>query len=226
MTKYFGGVYPNAKEIIGIDLSPVPQREFPPQVTFVQGDFRTLITSSEHSHFSSNSFDYVFSRMLVFGMTDWAGYIAQAKDLLAPGGWLELQEIHKTYYDENGTILSGSWEWLQEQSDAWTMRGLDMHCGPKLEGYLRDAGFEDITVKRFRWMYGPREGHPETDLIASYSSQYLFNANFGAFVKVLGTQKTPEELNTIEKQMREDMSYSEDGKHNHFFVVYGRKPYV
>ena len=224
MTRYLATVYPSAKEIIGIDLSPIPDRETPRQVTFLQGEFRALVASSEHPELASHSFDYLFSRMLVYGMTDWPGYIAQARDLLASGGWLELQEIHTVYYDENENLFSGSWGWLKEQSDAWAERGLDIHCGPKLEGHLRDAGFEDIHVKQFRWMFGPRKGHPETDLIASYSSQYLFNANFGAFKKVVGPKKTPEELSTIENQMREDMSYSEDGKHCRFFVVYGRKP--
>jgi SAM-dependent methyltransferase len=220
MTLGFAKSFPLAAEIIGVDLSPVPQRNTPDQVTFIQGEFRSLV-SSGHPKLLPKSFDYIFSRMLVFGMTDWPGYIKQAFELLAPGGWLELQEIHTVYHDEKKQLLSGSWTWLQEQSDAWAQRGLDIHCGPKLEGYMRSAGLQDVHVKRFRWMFGP--GHPQTDLIPSYTTRHLFDANFGAYKKIVGPRKSAQELAEVETRMREDMSYSEDGKHCEFFVVYGRK---
>lgn len=224
MTRHFAKTFTSATDVLGVDLSPVPTQESGERVKFLQGDFRRLAEDLRDSELQPGSFDYIFSRMLVYGMTDWPGYVSQAKTLMSPGGWLELQEIDMSaLFDENQAPISESWAWLSEQQAAWANRGLDMSCAPKLEGYLREAGFVNVQVKEFRWMFGSWHGHSETDLIARYSTKYLFDANFGAFTKVCGPSKTPAELEEAGREMRESYSW-EDGKHNRFFVVYGQKP--
>ena len=218
MTRSFADKYASAHDVIGIDLSPVPNPGTDNKAIFLQGDFRTYAEDHVDSNLLEGPFDYIFSRMLIYGMLDWPGYINQAKQLLTSGGWLELQEIDMTgMFDNKQDLISSSWGWLQEQQAAWAERGLDMSCAPKLQGYLEDAGFVDVHAKEFRWMFGPRDGHPETDFIAKYSTTYLAGANFGAFKKVCGPSKTAAELRKVEQDIHESYSWSEKGNHLRFF---------
>ena len=224
MTSYFSTTYPAARDIIGIDLSPVPPQPSSSRATFIEGDFRQLAKGGGHPQLQTGSFDYVFSRMLVYGMNDWPGYIAQARDMLNSGGWLELQDMDFHFFDENKCSISESLRWLQDQTTAWMIRGLDVRVGHKLEQYMKDAGLVDVQVREYRWVFGRWEGHPETDMIGEYSPKFLFPVNIAAYKKVLGPVKSADELFKDEAEMKETMGFSENGQHFGFFVVCGRKP--
>ncbi|OCL08998.1 S-adenosyl-L-methionine-dependent methyltransferase, partial [Glonium stellatum] len=85
--------YPHATAY-GVDLSPVPAlRTNPPNLTFIQGDIHELLEGSNPDpRLAPGSFDLVFSRLLIFGMTDWQRYADAIATLLAPGGYAELHE--------------------------------------------------------------------------------------------------------------------------------------
>lgn len=52
------------------------------------------------------SFDYVFSRLLICGMTDWKGFICDiVAPLLKPGGWFEVQDLDYVWY-KHGHVCS------------------------------------------------------------------------------------------------------------------------
>lgn len=224
MTSYFAETYPSAKDVIGIDLSPVPPRQAPTRATFIQGDFRQMVPGGEYPELLPNSFYYAFSRMLACGMNNWPAYIAQVKELLKPGGWIELQDLDLYYWDQDERPICESWRWLRDQTAAWAARGLDVRIGWKLERYLREAGFVDVRVEKFRWIFGRWKGHAETDMIGEYSPKYLIPANLGAYKKVLGLLKSIEGLSRDEAEMEETLAFTEDGKHQGFYVVCGRKP--
>ena len=86
--------------VYGLDLSPVPPLHTqPPNLEFIQGDFKELVrpagTSSNQlpdPRLAPASFDLVFSRFLILGMTDWQRYIDTVAALLAPGGHAELHD--------------------------------------------------------------------------------------------------------------------------------------
>lgn len=102
----------------------------------------------------------IFSRLLVYGMFDRPGYIAQAKSMLAPGNRSELQKIDLGgLLNREQSLISGYWGQLKEQQDTWTQRPLDMNCASRLEGYFWDAGFQEVHTEEFRWMFGPWKGH-------------------------------------------------------------------
>ena len=220
-TAYFAEKYSTAEEVIGVDLSAVPEQADLSRATFLQGDFHTL---AGNSPLHPDSFDYIFSRMLVFGMTDWPGYLAQARDLLKTGGWLELQEMDFYFFGGDQQLICEEWKWLHDQTAAWTNRGLDIRIGPKLEDYLHQAGFVDVHAKEYRWVWGRWRGHPETDMIGDYSPKYLIPVNVVAYKKVIGPTKTAAELEKDEADMKENLKFSEDGKHQRYFVVCGRRP--
>lgn len=73
--------FPGA-QVYGLDLSPVPHvRAKLPNIEYVQGN----ITDISDSRFHVGSFDLIFSRLLIAGMTDWKGYVERCVALASAG---------------------------------------------------------------------------------------------------------------------------------------------
>lgn len=151
VTCCLGERFPDAL-VWGIDLSPVPvmHHQKPNNVTFVRGDFLTLVAGD--GRFAKGSTDLIFSRLLVFGMTDWQRYIETAASMLKPGGYMEVQEVERKWYSE-GQVISEDCEWMKAYFAALQSKGLDPYCAEKLDGWMRDAGLEAVQVKRFAWPF-------------------------------------------------------------------------
>jgi trans-aconitate methyltransferase len=97
MTHEIASEFPNA-EVYGLDLSPVPNiREKLPNIEYIQANFND-VTSSEQpdDRFKKESFDYIFSRLLVLGMADWQGYIDRCTALIKPGACCAVP-LHEEY---------------------------------------------------------------------------------------------------------------------------------
>ena len=78
--------FPNA-QVYGIDLTPVPiVREKLPNTEYIEGDLLEAADSEDPDpRFRPASFDYIFSRLLIMGMTDWRKYVNTCVSLTAPG---------------------------------------------------------------------------------------------------------------------------------------------
>jgi ubiquinone/menaquinone biosynthesis C-methylase UbiE len=86
VTDRIASQFPDA-QVYGLDLSPVPNiREKLQNIEYVQADFNEVTGPTEpDARFKKGSFDYIFSRLLVLGMTDWKGYIGRCIGLAKPG---------------------------------------------------------------------------------------------------------------------------------------------
>lgn len=74
-------MFPNA-QVYGADLSPVPRvRPQLSNITYIQGNIMEI----ENTLLQKESFDLVFSRLLVLGMSNWRAYIESCVSLLKPG---------------------------------------------------------------------------------------------------------------------------------------------
>jgi ubiquinone/menaquinone biosynthesis C-methylase UbiE len=83
VTHTIASKFPNA-QVYGLDLSPIPNvRAKLSNIEYIQGNFNELANSD--SRFSKDSFDYIFSRLLIMGMTDWRGYVERCVALTKPG---------------------------------------------------------------------------------------------------------------------------------------------
>lgn len=81
VTHEMGSLFPNA-QIYGADLSPVPQvRQKLSNIQFVQGNIMDI----NDARFEKNSFDLIFSRLLVLGMSNWMAYVERCVALTKPG---------------------------------------------------------------------------------------------------------------------------------------------
>jgi trans-aconitate methyltransferase len=217
VTRQIASAFPQA-EVIGLDLSAVPEGE-KTNAVFVQGD-------AMDDGVVTGPFDFIYSRMLVYGgIRDWPAYFARAWDLLAPGGWLETQEVDASaFFDGEGKDMYPKSSWRNEQRVAFEAKGIDMRVATKLEKYSKNQGFVDVAVKKFHWMHGPWEGHPETLTGAKVATEYNPSVIFEAYKRLLGQTKTAAQLDEVREEINKDFAWSEDGKHRDFWVVYGRKP--
>lgn len=86
VTHEIASKFPNA-QVYGLDLSPVPNiREKLQNIEYVEANIVDIATPDEpDARFKQASFDYIFSRFLVVGMTEWEKYIARCVALAKPG---------------------------------------------------------------------------------------------------------------------------------------------
>lgn len=89
--------------------------------------------------------------------------IRQAYENTNPGGYAEFQDFDLEYYSEDGSLKAEHdvQKWITELLDASRGFNRDPSPGPKLERYMKDAGFQNVIVQRYRLPIGPwaKDGH-------------------------------------------------------------------
>lgn len=102
-------------------------------------------------------FDYVHIRYMVAAVRDWPKLVGQAYQHTKPGGWAEFQDFDAYWYSEDGTLLESSVvaSWVKTWVKAADDSGLDSLPGHKLEGWMQNAGFQNIKAEKLRCPIGP-----------------------------------------------------------------------
>lgn len=224
-TCQFGTTYPNA-QIYGVDLSAVPDRNKHSNVEFIQGDVRKLIHKDSRLKFSS--VDYIFSRLLILGMTGWQNYVDDMVSLLKPGGWAEMQDYDLDWY-LNGEHCSDTWPWLVALRKQALKRGWDLNCGSNIKVYMEKAGLINVQQKRYSlpfgtWMINER---PETERIAKHAAREYGMLYHHAIPKMLeGAGYSEEDIRVFQAQSKTGVEGlgALNGKETSFFVTVGMKP--
>ena len=153
--------FPDA-QVIGIDLSPVPPvHSKPDNVEYIQGDFWELVKSGDF-RFHSGSFDYVFGRLLILGMTDWPGYFHEVTSLLAPGGWMEVQEYEMHHRDPESKVISDEWESWTALLGLMARQGLDPMIARNSPRIMRDYQLIDAREEFYKMPFVEDPRAPET----------------------------------------------------------------
>lgn len=201
MTRLLARKYPEA-QIIGLDMSAVPEGRYTKlaHVEFVQADILDLLRDGKDEKFQPESFDYIFQRLLIFGMKSWPRYLSDVTRLLKPGGWLELHEgnvnIRKS---ENGPSLSDSWfHYPRWKADAEAI-GLDIEIGAKLVGLFETTdGLDDISEYIYRIFPKSWPDRPELDGLGDRIGPMFA----GVMRKTSKTQRSEEEVREMEKDLQ------------------------
>lgn len=94
---------------------------------------------------------------MVAAIRDWPKLVGQAYQHTKPGGWAEFQDFDAKYYSEDGTMVEGSVvdSWVKTWVQATIDGGKDVHPGSQLEGWMQNAGFQNIRTEKFRVPIGP-----------------------------------------------------------------------
>jgi hypothetical protein len=74
----------------------------------------------------------------------------------APGGWAEFQDYDSKLYSEDGSLKDDSplRKWSDILLDGCCRMGKDPGPGPKLNGWMEEAGFENIKHEVFNLPIG------------------------------------------------------------------------
>ena len=137
-----------------------------------------------------SKFDFIHGRYLAGAVKDWPRLIGQAfkyekskyrlthgEDWLIwnrftkPGGWVEFQDFDMQFYTVNGefTPSCSLAEWTKIVINGLKKAGVEPEPGPKLEGWVKEAGFTNIHHKLLPIPVGV---WPKDKKLVSSPSQY------------------------------------------------------
>ena len=215
-----GDEYPNA-EIIGTDLSPTQPSWVPANVKFEIDDVEEPWTFQE-------KFDYIHARYLAAAIVDWPKLIRQAFKNTKPGGWAEFQDFDPSYYSDDGSLREDHdvYKYIHIFMDAAKSFGRDSKPGPQLEGWMKDAGFENVVAEKFRLPIGPWPKDKDLKTIGSWNLVQLEDGLEG-FTLRLFTQHLDwkiEEVGVMLAKVRKDLRDPRIHAQYDFHVVYGQRP--
>ncbi|CCF40818.1 methyltransferase [Colletotrichum higginsianum] len=215
-----GDFFPNA-EVYGNDLSAIQPDWVPPNVKFEIDDV-------ESRWLDDRKYDFILCRYMVGAIQDWPKLVKNIFDNLNPGGWAEFMDVSGEYYSDDGTLTEehATRKWNMTLLDGIVKMGRESRTGPKLEGWVRDAGFENMFHKKMKLPIGPwpkNQYHKDLGWMnLSQLLQGLEGFTMRVFTGVLDW--TEEEVQVQLAQVRNEL------KNFHMFhsqhVVYGQKPLV
>jgi len=209
MTVYLAQAFPEA-QIYGVDLSPIPQRLATTRLSnihYIQGDVHDLLAQG-HQDLQSETFDYIYQRLLFMTTTDWSTYFENLAGLLTLGGWLECAEgsFHICHAnDEHASVPPGGW-YDKLRTDAKTL-GINIELGDSLQGYLQACPLlKHVSTARYRGELRHKDSEPE---LWGITKQFpaLLPLMAG---KICGTQRSAGEVEEIvtgiERYLKDDWS--------------------
>ncbi|KAH7134652.1 S-adenosyl-L-methionine-dependent methyltransferase [Dactylonectria estremocensis] len=133
-------------QVVGVDLSPSQPSVVPPNVRFIIDDI-----DEEWNH--SEPFDYIHSRMMNFSIKDWPTYFRNVYDNLAPGGWVEIQEVGCEMASDDNTVTKDTalFKWCKLLDEAAANLGRPFVKFDEMKEHMASAGFTGIVDGRFKW---------------------------------------------------------------------------
>ncbi|KAI9743478.1 MAG: hypothetical protein M1818_002791 [Claussenomyces sp. TS43310] len=149
----FADQYPSA-EVIGFDLSPIQPTWVPPNVRFEIND-----ACSHDWAYPRNSFDFIHVRAMYGSVADWPAFYQQ---VMVPGGYIEQVELSVDPTSDDGTVTPDNIfaEWGRMSLDLGESFGKTLRIHELMEDYLREAGFEDVVLEKFKMPIGPWSKDP------------------------------------------------------------------
>ncbi|KAF2137668.1 uncharacterized protein K452DRAFT_291483 [Aplosporella prunicola CBS 121167] len=215
-----GDMFPDA-QILGNDLSPEQPSFVPPNVKFEVDDVEDPWTYN-------TPFSYIFSRYMATSIADWPRLIKQVHDNLEPGGWAEFQDFDLLYYSDDNTMNPDTeiYKWIRHILDASRKNGRDPCPGPQLEGWLKDAGFQNVHHERIKFPIGPWPKDKQKKELGMFNLmqtlQGLEGYSLRLFTQVLGwrLEEVQVSLAKVRNEIMSKWLHSQFDLH----VVYAQRP--
>jgi SAM-dependent methyltransferase len=197
--------------VVGLDLVPSKPQQ-PPGYRWVKANLLQGLP------FAGNQFDFVYQRLLVVGvpLDSWPEAVAELVRVTRPGGWVEL--VEPIFGLRNAGPAVERFNGLAHAVAA--AKGLDVGgvVYDSLDGYLRDAGLEQVTRQEVSLPIGTWGGRVGSFLATDMrATQTRFSAVLQAQLGI-----SEEECRNLVQQAQEECD------HRHmscsFAIAYGRKP--
>lgn len=201
----------------GIDIStrlfPRPESA-PPNVTF-----------SQHSVLDpppafSSSFTLVNQRLLIVGLsaTDWPAALRAHFQMLRPGGWVQLCEIHFDGFSRPDGVHTARVHAMVHA--LLSARGLDSKCAVRLEHWARDAGFVNVGTHFTHAPVGVRAGDGPHNYTKPHLAAFL---SLKDHMLTSGIVATAEEYEKAVQDMETEWNDMDDSYYP-FSWLWGQKP--
>ncbi|KAH0427968.1 hypothetical protein CcaCcLH18_09327 [Colletotrichum camelliae] len=144
-----GDLFQNA-EVTGNDLSPIQPEWVPPNVKFEVDDV-------ESDWVGNRKYDYIMCRYMAASIADWPRLVQNIYDHLNPGGFAEFQEMDTEFYSDDCTYTTAhaTWTWNQAFASACRNMGRDPSPAAKIEGYVKEVGFNSVYARQYKCPIGP-----------------------------------------------------------------------
>jgi len=183
----------------GIDLSPIQPSFVPPNCRFEVDDFNL-------EFLDENKFELIHQRELLGCVPDWPAFYRKCFNALTPGGWIDIVEPDSNgYYSaaNDGKVMDdvagkenplGTFSRLF--AEAAKASGMDGNITPKLEGWLKDAGFVNVQVKIHKPAVGSWPKDKKERDIGAWNRLLLETGLEGIYMRLLCSQLgwTPDEV--------------------------------
>ncbi|KAF2275345.1 S-adenosyl-L-methionine-dependent methyltransferase [Westerdykella ornata] len=212
--------YPGA-EILGNDISPIQPTLVPPNVKFEVDDI-------ENDWVYTSKFDFIHARYLACSIRDWPKLMSQAYKFTKPGGWVEFQDYDLNFYTTTGTYKPDSalGLWAQKIDESVSKYGIEPSPGPKLEQWVKDAGFVNVVAKVFPLPMGTWPKDARLKEIGAFNLISVLDNLEGVTLRAFTTAHgwSPEEVKVLCAKVRTTIKEKSARIQHNFYVVYGQKP--
>ncbi|KAK0649580.1 S-adenosyl-L-methionine-dependent methyltransferase [Cercophora newfieldiana] len=218
---HFGDDHPGAAQVVGNDLSPIQPEWCPPNVKFVVDDIELDWTETE-------PYDYIHCRYMAGSIKDWPRLVKQIYDNLKPGGWVEFQETANTLYSQDGTLKpdNAMVKMTEGLIEACAKIGRTLDPAPSMEGWVKDAGFENVKVETKKLPIGswPRDARLKEcgTLMAVNFVEGVEAFTAALFRDVLGWSQ--EEVSALNEAVRSTVRRGDAHAIYDFHIIIGQKP--
>ncbi|RBQ73228.1 hypothetical protein FVER14953_07211 [Fusarium verticillioides] len=161
-------------------------------------------------------------------IADWGDYLKKCFDNLVPGGYLEVQEVDVNMKSDDGSlrpdnIMLKSLALLNEASVMFGRPYLDILS---LVDIMKNIGFEDVVVEKFKWPINPWPRDKKAKLLGSWCYTNMA-CGLEAFTMAPLTRAhgwTPEEVNLWLVHQRKAMADRNIHAYWPLYSIYGKKP--
>nr|A0A384XC21.1 RecName: Full=Methyltransferase str2; AltName: Full=Strobilurin A biosynthesis cluster protein r2 [Strobilurus tenacellus]ATV82112.1 S-adomet dependent methyltransferase 1 [Strobilurus tenacellus] len=196
-------LYPDA-DVLAIDMNPIPARPLPPNVRYQN------INVLEPFPFEAASFDVIHIRLVLCHLPDGHSVLKRIIDLVAPGGWLLIDDIDWAEAFEGLDKAPGIKRGLTALVRSMEAEAGDPHYGKTLKPYLEAS--KELSEVHVREVELPVNPIPEDPALAGLS-QMMRKALVGALgaakqsSATVGLTKEVQE-GFLSEMAREDMDWS------------------
>ncbi|KAK1828493.1 Phosphoethanolamine N-methyltransferase [Podospora conica] len=215
--------YPEAR-ITGIDLSPIQPNFVPENARFFVDDFEMEWVDPE------NTYDFIHIRHTLHCVRDPRKLVQRALRHLKPGGYFEVQQLDYQLQCDDDSLSPSKPSALRDfirfmEGGLAAYGGFDMRAIAALPALMRDAGFEDVRVRRHKCPIGTWARDKRLRMCGMFMRTAILDGLRGLSRRPLTALGwTPTQIEMFLIEVRKSVSDQEAHAYLNYDVVYGRKP--